>query len=115
SSDVRRSICRDLTLLLAPFAPYTAQDLWETLGETGPAFRQPWPKFDPQLAEQDEIEIPVQVNGKLRGHIRVAPGTPKEQLEQLARENAKVKPFLEGKQVVKVITVFDRLVNIVVK
>ncbi|HEY7209595.1 MAG TPA: leucine--tRNA ligase [Bryobacteraceae bacterium] len=115
SSDVRRSICRDLTLLLAPFAPYTTQDLWETLGETGPAFRQPWPKFDPQLAEQDEIEIPVQVNGKLRGHIRVAPGTPKEQLEQLARENAKVKPFLEGKQIVKVITVFDRLVNIVVK
>jgi leucyl-tRNA synthetase len=115
SAEARKTICRNLTLLLGPFAPYTAQDLWDTLGETGPLFRQSWPQFDPKLAEQDEIEIPVQVNGKLRGHIRVAPGTASQELERLARENVKVQPFLAGKQVVKVICVPDRLVNIVVK
>ncbi len=110
-----KAICRDLTLLLAPFAPYTAQDLWDILGERGPVFRQPWPTFDAQLAKEDEIEIPVQVNGKLRGHILVSIGTPSAELEKLALENEKVKPFLAGKQLVKVVVVPDRLINIVVK
>ncbi len=108
-------ICRDVTLLLAPFAPYAAQDLWETLGQTGPVFRQPWPKFDPELAREDLLQIPVQVNGKLRAHLRVPLGASRADLERLALENEKTKPFVAGKQVVKVIVVPDRLVNIVVK
>ncbi len=108
-------ICRSLPLLLAPFAPYAAQDLWETLGQTGPVFRQPWPKFDPELAQEDLIEIPVQVNGKLRGHVRVPVGTSGAELERLATENEKTKPFLAGKKIVKVIVVPNRLVNLVVK
>ncbi len=115
SAAALREICQSLTLLLAPFAPYTAQDLWETLGETRPVFRQAWPDFDPELAKEDLIEIPVQVNGKLRSHVRVALGTSREELERVAMANEKVKAFIEGKVVVKVIVLPDRLVNIVVK
>ena len=115
SDKAMHEICRSLTLLLAPFAPYTAQDLWAELGNEGPVFRHPWPVFDPELAKDDLVEIPVQVNGKLRGHVKTPHGTPKEDLEKLAFANDKVKSFIEGKQIVKVITVPDRLVNIVVK
>jgi leucyl-tRNA synthetase len=108
-------ICRDVTLLLAPFAPFTAQDLWQIQGHPGAVFRESWPTYDPELAKEDIIEIPVQVNGKLRGHIRAAHGTATSELERQARETEKVKPFLSGKQVVKVIVVPDRLVNVVVK
>lgn len=114
-STSHQAICRDLTLLLAPFAPFAAQDLWDTLGHPGPVFRENWPVFDPELAKEDSIEIPVQVNGKLRGHLRVAPGLPTPELEQLALNSEKVKPFVDGKQVVKIVVVPDRLVNIVVR
>jgi leucyl-tRNA synthetase len=110
-----REVCETITLLLAPFAPYTSQELWMELGHDRPAFREPWPNFDASLAKEDLVEIPVQVNGKLRGHIRVALGTSKEELERLAPANEKVKPFLEGKQIVKIVVVPDRLVNIVIR
>ena len=115
SGGTLHDVCEKLTLLLAPFAPYTTQELWADLGNSGPVFRQGWPVFDPDLGKDDLAEIPVQVNGKLRGHIQAAFGTSKEQLEGLARTNEKVKPFLEGKQIVKVVVVPDRLVNFVVR
>ncbi|HEX4228587.1 MAG TPA: leucine--tRNA ligase [Bryobacteraceae bacterium] len=108
-------ICRTLTLLLGPFAPYTAQDLWEILGQTGPVFRQPWPISDPELAKEDMIEIPVQVNGKLRAHLYVPHETPVAELERMALALEKVKPFIAGKTVVKVIVVPGKLLNIVVR
>jgi leucyl-tRNA synthetase len=108
-------ICGKLTLMLAPFAPYTSQDLWDTLGRSGPVFRQSWPAFDADLAKEDLLEVPVQVNGKVRGHIHVAAGTPSEELERLAAANEKVKPFIQGKRVVKIVVVPDKLVNIVAK
>jgi leucyl-tRNA synthetase len=104
-----------LVQMLAPFAPYTCEELWEELGLKGPVFRQAWPVADPELAKEDAIEVPVQVNGKLRGRVRVPLGTPKEELERLALADEKVTPFLEGKQVAKIIVVADKLVNIVVK
>jgi leucyl-tRNA synthetase len=110
-----RQVSEGLTLMLAPFAPFMAQELWETLGHSGPVFRHSWPTFDPQLAKEDSAEIPVQVNGKLRGHIRAPFGSAREELEKLAVANEKVKSFLEGKQVVKIIVVPDKLVNLVVK
>ncbi len=110
-----RRLSEDLTLLLAPFAPYAAQDLWTELGYANPVFRQPWPKFDADLAKEDLVEIPLQVNGKLRGHIKIALGATKEELENAARANDRVKPFLDGKQIVKVVVLVDRLVNFVVK
>jgi leucyl-tRNA synthetase len=109
-----REVCETVTLLLAPFAPYTAQELWTELGHDSPVFRESWPNFDATLAKEDLIEIPVQVNGKLRGHLQVVLGTGKEDLDRLARANEKVKPFLEGKKIAKIVVVPDRLVNIVV-
>ncbi len=104
-----------LALMLAPFAPYLAEQMWEELGRTGPVFKQAWPSYDEALAAEDTIEIPVQVNGKLRGRLHVAAGTAKEALETMALEDARIRPHREGKTVVRVVVVPDKLVNIVVK
>jgi len=115
SAPVLADVMEKLTLMLAPFAPYLAEELWEEQGRTGPVFKQPWPVYDPELAQEDEAEVVIQINGKLRGRIYVAFGTPRETLEKLALSDAKIQPALDGKQVVKVIVVPDKLVNIVVK
>jgi leucyl-tRNA synthetase len=104
-----------LALMLAPFAPYLSQEIWEELGGDGPVFRQCWPTFDPELAKEDLAEIVVQVNGKLRGRIYARFGAANEELQRRALADDKVKPFLAGKQVVRIITVPDKLMNIVVK
>ena len=85
------------------------------LGRSGCVFRQSWPCFDPGLVKEEEVEIPVQVNGKLRGHIRIPFGASKELVEQRALSNEKVQPFVAGKQILKIIIIPDKLVNIVVK
>ncbi len=108
-------VLEKLALMLAPFAPYLSQEIWEELGREGPVFRQCWPAFDPELAKEDEAEIVVQVNGKLRSRIYAPFGTSKAELEARAMADEKVQPFLAGKQVVKVITVPDKLVNVVVR
>ncbi len=110
-----REICEKFTLMLEPFAPYTAQDLWAELGHDTPAFREPWPQFDPELAKEDLADIVVQVNGKLRAHLLLPFGTSEGQVRELALAHEKVKPFVDGKQIVKVIVLADKLVNIVVK
>jgi leucyl-tRNA synthetase len=106
---------RDLTLLLAPFAPHLAHELWEMLGEKGNLLRSPWPKYDPALAKEDEIEIPVQINGKLRGLIVVPVDSSKEVIEQRALSEEKIKATIAGRQVVKIIVVPGKLANIVVR
>ena len=70
-----------LTLMLAPFAPYLAQELWEEQGGSGPVFKQPWPDFDPDLARESEVEIVVQINGKVRARLIVPPGTDAARLK----------------------------------
>jgi leucyl-tRNA synthetase len=115
SPGILRVLSDNLVLMLAPFAPYTAQELWETLGHTTPAFREPWPAFDAELAREDMAEVVVQVNGKVRGRIQIAFGTGESELRSLALSNEKVQPFVAGKQVVKVIVVPDKLVNIVAR
>ncbi|HZQ67296.1 MAG TPA: leucine--tRNA ligase [Terriglobales bacterium] len=106
---------RDLVLLLAPFAPYLANELWEMLGQRGNLLRAPWPNYDPALAKEDEIEIPVQVNGKLRGLIRVPAEASKDTIRDRALSDEKVQTFIAGKEVKNIIIVPGRLVNIVVK
>ena len=101
--------------LLAPFAPYSAQELWELLGHSGPVFKQPWPAFDAALALEDAVEVPVQVNGKLRGKVTVALDASKEELEAVALANDNVRAHTDGKQVVKVVVIPGKLVNVVVK
>jgi leucyl-tRNA synthetase len=107
-------VLRKMTLLLAPFAPYLAHELWEMLGEKSNLVKEPWPKYDPELTKEEEIEIPVQVNGKLRGKVVVAPGTPDEDVKQKAQADEKVRAFTAGKHIVKVIYT-GKLVSIVVR
>ncbi|MGC9946250.1 MAG: leucine--tRNA ligase [Bryobacteraceae bacterium] len=107
-------VLEKLTLLLGPFAPYLAQEIWEELGHAGPVFRETWPAYDTELAKEDLAEIVVQVNGKLRSHVHLPFGTAGDELKARALEDPKVRPFTDGKRIVKVIAVPDRLVNIVV-
>jgi len=104
-----------LALMLAPFAPYLSAELWEELGNQGPALKQSWPAFDPALAAEDQAEVVVQVNGKLRARLNAAHGTSREELQRLAQEDPHVQVFLAGKQIVRSIIVPDKLVNFVVK
>ncbi len=115
SAPVIAEVLEKLTLLLAPFAPFIAEELWEEQGRAGPVFKHAWPVSDPDLAREDEAEVVIQVNGKVRGRIPVAFGTTREMLQQRALDDGKIKALLDGKQVVKIIVVPDKLVNIVVK
>jgi leucyl-tRNA synthetase len=108
-------IFRGLTLLLAPFAPFLAQELWAELGHEGAVFRAEWPLADAELARESEIEVPVQVNGKLVIVIKVAAGSDEATVKGAALADAKVQARAEGKTVVKVIVVPGKLVNLVVK
>jgi leucyl-tRNA synthetase len=104
-----------LILLLAPFAPYLAAELWSECGGDPSLLRHPWPSFDPDLAREEELEIPVQVNGKLRAVVRLAPGASSEDMQNAALAEARVQAALAGKQVVKLVVVPGKLINIVVK
>jgi leucyl-tRNA synthetase len=112
---VRPRACMDtFVLMLAPLAPHIAEELWQALGHSGSLAYAPWPQYDPNLTRDDTIEIPVQINGKVRSRVVVAADVTKEELEQAARSDAKVQAALEGKTVKKVIVVPGKLVNLVV-
>ena len=104
---------RSLVLLLAPFAPHLAAELWEELGETSSVLRAPWPQSDPELAKEDELEVPVQINGKLVTVVRVAVDSDSKTLEAAALADEKVQGRIAGKTLVKVIVVPRKLVNLV--
>ena len=106
---------RSLALLLAPFAPYLSHELWEMLGEKGSIFRVAWPKYNAALAKEEEIEIPVQINGKLRARVVVPAGAEDATVLTAALADDKVKSAIAGKQIAKKIVVPGKLVSIVVK
>jgi leucyl-tRNA synthetase len=106
---------RTLTLLLAPFAPYLSHELWEMIGEKGSLLRSPWPKFDATLAKEEEIEIPVQINGKLRSRVVVAVDASEDQVWEQVFVDEKVKTAMAGKTIVKKIYVPGKLVNLVLR
>jgi leucyl-tRNA synthetase len=108
-------VFRTLTLLLAPFAPFLAAELWEQLGGEGAVFRTAWPAADAELARENEIEVPVQINGKLANVVRVPAGSDQETIKAAALADPRIAARLEGKTVVKVIVVPGKLVNLVVK
>jgi leucyl-tRNA synthetase len=115
SGAVTAEVFRNLTLMMAPFAPFLAAELWETLGGKGAVFRIPWPVADAELAREAEVEIPVQSNGKLVTVIKVPAGSDEATIKAAALADAKVGARIEGKTVAKVIVVPGKLVNIVVK
>jgi leucyl-tRNA synthetase len=112
---VMSELLRSLVLLLAPFAPFLSAELWSELGEEGVVLRAPWPISDSDLAKEDEIEIPVQINGKLVTLVRVAAGADPKTIEAAALADEKVQARIAGKTVAKVIVVPGRTVNLVVK
>ncbi len=106
---------QQFVLLLSPMAPHLCEELWELVGKPNTLAYEPWPQFDDALTQEDTIEIPVQLNGKLRTKIQVAKDIGKDDLEAAARADEKIAKDLDGKQVVKLIVVPGRLVNFVVK
>ncbi len=110
-----KSAMKVFTQLLAPFAPHLAEEFWSELGETESLSYAAWPTYNPELVKADTVTIAVQVLGKLRGTLEVEPGTDQAALESLAKQNQAILRFLEGKQVVKVIHVPNKILNFVVK
>jgi leucyl-tRNA synthetase len=108
-------LLRTLTLLLTPFAPFLAAELWQELGEKSDVFQQPWPGADAELARESEIEVPVQINGKLATVVKVAADTDEATIKAAAMADEKVAGRLVGKTIVKTIVVKGKLVNLVVK
>jgi leucyl-tRNA synthetase len=115
SPAVIAEVLRGLIQMLAPFAPFFAAEMWEVIGGEGVVFRTQWPVVDEELAREDEVEIPVQVNGKLVNVVKVPAGSDEAVVKTAALEDAKVVARVEGKSVVKVIVVPGKLVNFVVK
>ena len=107
-------ILETLPLVISPMMPHLADEWWDRLGKDGSTFRQDWPQFDEEAIQEESVTIVVQINGKIRDRLTVAPDTPKEEIERLALANEKVISDLNGKQVRKVISVPGKLVNIVI-
>jgi len=110
-----RLAIRTVVLLLSPVAPHLMEDLWETLGEKGLASESSWPTVDPRWLKADQVEIVIQINGKLRSRLQMAPGTAKDIVEREALNDPKIKAALSGQSVIKIILIPDKLVNIVAK
>ncbi|HWP23146.1 MAG TPA: class I tRNA ligase family protein, partial [Candidatus Binatia bacterium] len=113
SAPVIREGIEALIVLLAPFVPHVANELWEQLGHAEPLERVPWPGYSEAALEEEKLLIVVQVNGRVRAKITVPAGQPREQIETEALNDPKVKAFLDGKRIEKLVYVPGRLINIV--
>ncbi|AWH78224.1 leucine--tRNA ligase [Clostridioides difficile] len=104
-----------IVTIIAPFAPHLGEELWTMIGKEGSVFDIDWPKYDEKALVKDEIEVVVQVNGKVRGKLTVNSNISKDEMEKVALEDEKIKGLVEGKTIVKVVAVPKKLVNVVVK
>jgi leucyl-tRNA synthetase len=109
-----REAVETLLTLLAPFAPHLSEELWAMTGHRESIFAQPWPTYDPKIAQADEILVVVQVNGRLRSRLILPAGASEEQMRQAALADPQTCRWLEGKPVRRIVTVPKKLVNIVV-
>jgi leucyl-tRNA synthetase len=112
-----REALEALVIMLAPFAPHIAEEMFEGLGHTGGLLQDArrWPVADPELARREELEIPIQVNGKLRSRVVASPGVSEDELRESALADERVRALIDGREVVKVIVVPERLVNVVIR
>lgn len=106
---------KNFLILLSPFAPHIAEELWREIGEEGYIINQPWPPYSEELAKEQEIELVVQINGKVRSKIMIPQGLSDEEVIKIALNDEKVKQWIDSKEILKVIPVKGKLVNIVVK
>jgi len=112
--EVRREVLELLTLMLAPMTPHLSEELWEMLGHPDGLWKAAWPVFNQEFAREDEVEIPVQVNGKVRGRLKIAVGAKEDAVVQLAQQDSAISQHINGKRLVKKIYVPDKLLNLVV-
>ncbi|TSA44382.1 leucine--tRNA ligase [bacterium] len=103
-----------LVILLSPFAPHIAEEIWEKLGHNESIFLEKWPEYDPELIKEEQISFVIQINGKVRDQIEVAAGVKEEEAKKLALERDKIVKYIDGKNIRKIIFVPDRLINFVV-
>jgi leucyl-tRNA synthetase len=104
-----------LLKLLAPLTPHLAEELWHRLGAPGSVHQQAWPAHNTEALQADVVEVVVQINGKVRDKFTVASGLTRAELEAEARHRERIQPYLDGKTIVKVIVVPDKLVNLVIQ
>ena len=102
-----------LILLLSPFVPHFAEELWQILEQEGSVIKQPWPKFDPRLLVEETVTIIIQLNGKLRSKIDVPADITEDRLKELVCADEKLKPWIQNKPIKKFIIVPRKLVNLV--
>jgi leucyl-tRNA synthetase len=105
---------RDLILLIAPFAPHFAEEMWESMGYEYSVFNQKWPEYDPKVLEKDVVELGVQVNGKIRGRVEVPADLSEEEVRKIVLADPRIQSYVEGKTIRKLILIKNRIVNIVV-
>jgi leucyl-tRNA synthetase len=103
-----------LLLLISPFSPHLAEELWEAVGNMPSIFEQNWPEWDEEAAREEQIELVIQVNGKLRSKMMIPVGLPEDEIKQMAMEDKKLREIIGGKTMKKVIVVKGKLVNIVI-
>jgi leucyl-tRNA synthetase len=109
-----REAVEALVIMISPFAPHTAEELWEMTGHEGGIAKATWPSFEEAVAKADEIVVPVQVNGKLRSRLTVPADTPEGELRERALGDPAVRPHTEGKTIKSVVIVKGKLINVVV-
>jgi len=115
AGELPKSVWKTFLVLLSPYVPHLAEELWEMAGEKPTVSKAPWPTWDDALTVDDEIEMVFQINGKIRSKLVVPAGLAAAEMEKLARSDARITALTEGKEIVKIITVPNKLVNIVVK
>jgi leucyl-tRNA synthetase len=112
---ILKSVLEGVVLMLFPMAPHIAEELWEKLGHSDGVYSQKWPRYRDDLARDEQVEIPVQVNGRVRARITVDVGLREEQLKERAASDSRIAPLIAGKQIARVVVVPSKLVNIVVR
>jgi leucyl-tRNA synthetase len=110
----KRQILQDMTILLAPFAPFVSEELWSRLGNTGSVHHSAYPNFDPAFLVEDMVEYPISINGKRRAAVEFDANATPEMLQTAVLELESVQKWIEGKQVVRVVVVPKRMINIVI-
>lgn len=111
--ELLRYVAERFIVILSPFAPHMADELWEQLGMTGFVVQQKWPEYDPEYMKEKTVEMVIQINGKIRDRVSVSPEINEEELKGMVLKREKVKSYIEGKKIKKILVIKNRLVNIV--